>query len=229
MTPFAYATPYSNAPYTERDRRSSIGIYEDEDEDQDADYVYKREEGSDVEGEEGSTTDDLYADDVNGGEVGDEDEDEGGEANALSDFSSDGVDVDEDIDVDNAEVGHWDEEERQLDEEWEGVQDDLDLDLDISHAPSSSHHGYSPRLLPASKDQVISAFRRHELELATHENETQNDEMDDIDDQASDISSVPSEYPSRQPEGLFDFGYEAGLGMSTGKPGFRIHVDEEME
>ncbi|KAL5321996.1 hypothetical protein ACEPPN_009962 [Leptodophora sp. 'Broadleaf-Isolate-01'] len=192
MTPFAYATPHSNAPYIERARtssrtRSSIGIYEDGDEDLDGDFDAEANADND---EEGSTTDDLYAD----GE-------EGGEANALSDFDSDGEEYGAGF------------AQRQVDEEWEGVEDDLDLD----HAHSN---GYSPRLLPVSVGKSVPSGLRHGL--GEHEMED-----GDVDDQASDASSVPSEYPSRQPDGLFDLG--SGLGMGTGKAGFRIHVDEEVE
>ncbi|KAH9218708.1 hypothetical protein DL95DRAFT_292808 [Leptodontidium sp. 2 PMI_412] len=173
MTPFAYATPHSNAPYIERARTSNFDAEANADND-----------------EEGSTTDDLYAD----GE-------EGGEANALSDFDSDGEEYGAGF------------AQRQVDEEWEGVEDDLDLD----HAHSN---GYSPRLLPVSVGKSVPSGLRHGL--GEHEMED-----GDVDDQASDASSVPSEYPSRQPDGLFDLG--SGLGMGTGKAGFRIHVDEEVE
>lgn len=78
LTPFAYATPHSNAPYIDHAQaRSAIGIYEDADDDP------------------GSATDDMDADNV--------------EANALSDSD------------DEAQYA---EQERQLDEEWEGLDDD---------------------------------------------------------------------------------------------------------
>lgn len=86
MTPFAYATPHSNAPYVDHGHtRSGIGIYEDEDEE--------------------SATDDMYAD-----------QDQGAEANALSDS-----------DIANDEA-RYEEQERQLDEEWEGVGDSVEHD-----------------------------------------------------------------------------------------------------
>lgn len=50
-TPFAYATPYSNAPYIEPGPRSVVDVYEDSD--QDPNY----------EDEKGSTTDDAWAND----------------------------------------------------------------------------------------------------------------------------------------------------------------------
>ncbi|KAK0108197.1 hypothetical protein ONS95_003019 [Cadophora gregata] len=266
MTPFAYATPYSNAPYVERARtrsttRSSIGIYEDGDGEDDFgfglgaegvkdrmrrdeddgsttdDFGFglgaegvkdrmRRDEddgsttddfgfGLGAEGvkdrmrrdeDEGSTTDDLNADDH---EQNDEDEEgDGGEANALSDFDSD-------------YAGEGDEggfgQPRQGDDEWEGVQDDLDFNHEYTHTNS-----YDPRLLPAGKVVPSGSRLRHE-----------GHETDDVDDQASDASSVPSEYPSRQPDGMFDYDPGSGIGFGSGagagKPGFRIHVDEEAE
>ena len=221
MTPFAYATPYSNAPYVERARtrsrtRSSIGIYEDEDGDDQfgfglgAEGVERRMRRDE---EEGSTTDDLYADGQRDGEGGEE----GGEANALSDFDSDSA----------VEGGEGGEESfgqpRQGDEEWEGVQDDHDLDLDREYTHSINSN-YDPRLIPAGKvgpSGLRTGHDQHEMDEG------------EVDDQASDISSVPSEYPSRQPDGMFDFGSGSGLGMGigagAGKPGFRIHVDDEVE
>lgn len=86
MTPFAYATPHSNAPYVSRPR-SGISIYEDEDEDE----KHLEDRGS------ATNQDDIY-------------ENKGGEANALSDF-----------DLDEAEHP---EQEHQLEDEWEGVQDE---------------------------------------------------------------------------------------------------------
>ncbi|CZT41394.1 uncharacterized protein RSE6_01129 [Rhynchosporium secalis] len=178
MTPFAYATPHSNAPYIERARtrsstRSSIGIYEDEDLDED--FVGGDDDNS------GSTTDEVYAN-----------EEEDGEANALSDF-----------------------EEGQVDEEWQGVQDDLDFDVDIDPVPCS------PRPLPVPKP--LPSALRSEIEMQDF----------DIEDGASDISSVPSEYPSRQPEGLSDLdsgmGGIIGMGLGVQRAGFRIHVDDEVE
>lgn len=218
MTPLAYATPYSNAPYVERARtrsrtRSSIGIYEDEDGDDDYGFALgangvrermRRDE------EEGSTTDDLYAEDHRDGEDGEE----GGEANALSDFDSDS-------DGEGNDDGFG--QPRQGDEEWEGMQDDHDpehnVDGEYMHSINSN---YDPRLLPAGKSAPPGLRSEHD-----------EDDMNDVDvdDQASDASSVPSEYPSRQPDGLFDVapGLGLGMGVGTSKPGFRIHVDEEAE
>jgi hypothetical protein len=89
MTPFAYATPHSNAPYIER-TRSEVGIYEDE-------------SGDDEQQQEhGSTTD----------EIGFDGEETGYEDHALSDYDSD--------EEGSVELG----QERQVDEEWEGVQDE---------------------------------------------------------------------------------------------------------
>lgn len=167
MTPFAYATPHSNAPYIER-ARSSIGIYEDDDEIDD-------KIGVNID-DCGSTTDDLYAE-----------EETGYEANALSDYNSDvGVDY-----------GH----ARQVDEEWEGVQDEIDLEREGV--------GYESRAI----GKVIPGGLGEDRDVG-------GDGDGDGDDQ-SEVSSVPSEYPSRQPEGLFD--------LHGGKPGFRIHIDEEVE
>lgn len=81
LTPFAYATPHSNAPYTDHAQaRSAISIYEDADDD-----------------DPGSATDDMNADNDNA------------EANALSDSDDE---------------ANYAEQERQLDEEWEGLDDD---------------------------------------------------------------------------------------------------------
>ena len=53
MTPFAYATPHSNAPYIERPRSGSgIGIYEDEDNSADEAREHEHQGG-------GSTTEEL--------------------------------------------------------------------------------------------------------------------------------------------------------------------------
>lgn len=90
MTPFAYATPHSNAPYIERPR-SGVGIYEDE----------SSNEDNQQEHEHGSTTD----------EMGFDAEETGYEDHALSDYDSDEGSV---------ELG----QERQVDEEWAGVQDE---------------------------------------------------------------------------------------------------------
>jgi hypothetical protein len=104
MTPFAYATPHSNAPYIERPR-SGVGIYEDE----------SANEGEGQGHEHGSTTDQIeFAT-----------EETGYEARALSDYDSD-------EERGSVELG----QERQLDEEWKGVQDDA--------ANSSFHSGLGP-------------------------------------------------------------------------------------
>jgi len=89
MTPLAYATPYSNAPYIERPR-SGVGIYEDES----GDEAQQQEHGS--------TTD----------EMGFDAEETGYEDHALSDYDSD--------EEESVELG----QERQVDEEWEGMQDE---------------------------------------------------------------------------------------------------------
>ncbi|KAL2071733.1 hypothetical protein VTL71DRAFT_12968 [Oculimacula yallundae] len=184
MTPFAYATPHSNAPYIERARtrsmtRSVIGIYEDVDPDEDFVAEEMSHDGAgDSDG--GSETDEVFV----------HEDEEGGEANALSDF----------------EEG-----------EWEGVQDDFDADADAD----AHSNRYSPHSITVGKS-VPSALRS---ELG-HGNGTEDV---DIDDGASDVSSVPSEYPSRQPEGLFDISSGMGMGMGVQKPGFRIHVDDEVD
>ncbi|KAE9378369.1 hypothetical protein N431DRAFT_328292 [Stipitochalara longipes BDJ] len=110
-TPFAYATPHSNAPYIERPRSGSgIGIYEDED--NSADEAERGHRG-------GSTTDEL---------TGFEDEDEGGEERALSDYDEY---EDEEGSVELGVV--------QRDEEWEGVQDE---------APGSFQSGRGQKVGP---------------------------------------------------------------------------------
>ncbi len=91
MTPFAYATPHSNAPYIERPR-SGVGIYEDE----------SAGEGEGQGHAEGATD-----------QIEFETEETGYEARALSDYDSDEEDG-------SVELG----QARQIDEEWEGVQDD---------------------------------------------------------------------------------------------------------
>jgi len=80
MTPFAYATPHSNAPYVENSRpRSGVDVYVD-DEDEDG---------------QGSTTDNAES---------------GYEANALSDYDSDGAsDQEQDRQVDDEWEGVQDE------------------------------------------------------------------------------------------------------------------------
>lgn len=130
-TPFAYATPHSNAPYIEASRH----MQDDDD-------------------EEGSATDEI---------------DEGYDRHALSDYDSNEA----------SDVVH------QPDDEWEGVQDDESRN---THTLSGKAYG---------------GLRQD----------------DDDEDMASEASSSPSEYPSRQPEGLY----------SETKAGFRIHVDDEVE
>ncbi|KAK2624977.1 hypothetical protein QTJ16_005346 [Diplocarpon rosae] len=100
MTPLAYATPHSNAPYFERAgsrSKSSIGIYEDEDISEQA----GRENSDDELDEPGSATDEFYA----------EGEEEGYEKNYISE----------------AELRPGQEQERQAGEEWEGVEDKCEL------------------------------------------------------------------------------------------------------
>jgi hypothetical protein len=84
-TPFAYATPHSNAPYVDTRPRSGadIDIYQDEEDEKDM----------------GSATDEFN--------LGAE-ESQGWEQNALSDYEPE---------------FESDDEARQLDDEWEGVQD----------------------------------------------------------------------------------------------------------
>jgi len=123
LTPFAYATPHSNAPpYVDHSRpRSGIGIYEDED---------------------------------------DEDNDEGGEANALSDEDGD--------------EARYAEQERQLDEEWEGVEDE-------------------------GGDGLMMWY---ESKQVTRGGTVFQPEDDHDEDNHSEASSAPSVYPStQQPEG----------------------------
>ncbi len=97
MTPFAYATPHSNAPYIERPRSGSDGIEVSIYEDEDANEAHEHQGG-------GSTTEELN---------GFEDEETGYEERALSDYDSDQA-----SDQGSLELG-----QRQVDEEWEGVQD----------------------------------------------------------------------------------------------------------
>jgi hypothetical protein len=97
MTPFAYATPHSNAPYIERPRSGSgIGIYEDEDNSADEAREHEHQGG-------GSTTEEL---------TGFEEDETGYEERALSDYDSDNV-----SDEGSVELGMGQHEE------WEGVQD----------------------------------------------------------------------------------------------------------
>lgn len=115
MTPFAYATPHSNAPYIERPRSGSgIGIYEDED--CSADEAHAHEHAG------GSTTE----------EVGFEEEETGYEERALSDYDS----YEEEGSL---ELGMG--QERQVDEEWEGVQDQ-DVEEDGEGSENSTPSEY---------------------------------------------------------------------------------------
>lgn len=134
-TPFAYATPHSNAPpYVEGSRpRSGIDVYVDSDEDEDHDD------------DRGSTTDDFNIE-------------EGYENHALSDFESD---------AGSPELGH----EAQVDDEWDGVQDD------VLHGQGKAHESQV-----AGKVSGLVGLRHEEVD----------------DDQASEASSQPSEYPSTQ-------------------------------
>lgn len=123
-TPFAYATPHSNAPYIPRHFSSDMV---------DVDY----------DGEQGSTTNDSSVD--------------GGERNALSDYDSDRNDAEN--------------PEDQIDDEWEGVQDDDALgfgkaaslrrdDDDSDSCPSEYPSTQQPQaLFDGSKTQA--GFRIH--------------------------------------------------------------------
>jgi hypothetical protein len=135
LTPFAYATPHSNAPpYVEHSRpRSGIGVYEDGDS---------------------------------------EDNNEGGEANVLSDEDGDET--------------RYAEQERQLDEEWEGVEDE-------------GGDGF---------------MMRYESKQVTRSEAVFQPEDDDDEDNHSEASSAPSVYPSTQhPDGhgLFPGSTKAGF------------------
>ena len=97
MTPFAYATPHSNAPYIERPRSGSgIGIYEDEDHSADEAREHEHQGG-------GSTTEEL---------TGFEEDETGYEERALSDYDSDNVSEEGSVELGMGQH-----------EEWEGVQD----------------------------------------------------------------------------------------------------------
>ncbi|KAI9048385.1 hypothetical protein LZ554_007221 [Drepanopeziza brunnea f. sp. 'monogermtubi'] len=159
MTPFAYATPFSNAPYTERGGKSSIGIYEDGSQD---------ELGVGDDNHFGSTTDEVYADIDHDG-----DNETGYEAHALSDFGQD----------DDAYYVHG----RLVDEEWEGVQDEVDCEVSVGFGKS----GTAPVFGGGSFGR--SARERDE-------------------DEGSEASSMPSEYPIRQPDSAFDQGVGAAKG-----------------
>ncbi|KAI6711335.1 hypothetical protein PZA11_003921 [Diplocarpon coronariae] len=178
MTPLAYATPHSNAPYFERAAsrsKSSIGIYEDEDNSEGA----AQDRGDDEIDEHGSATDEFYAD-----------EEEGGcEKNYTS----------------QAECRFAQEQERQSDEEWEGVEDECEMNR-LAIFPS---HSLSERGGP------VAGLG---LNLGEYDGE---------EDRGSEASSVPSEYPSRQPEHYFEPGPAVGMESGMEKAGFKIHVDEE--
>ncbi|RDL37647.1 uncharacterized protein BP5553_05080 [Venustampulla echinocandica] len=92
-TPFAYATPHSNAPYIDPRPRSDVDI-----------EIYQDEYDDD---ELGSTTDEL--------DLG-VDESGGWEQNALSDYEPEPSDEEASKHSDSFQA-------RQLDDEWEGVQD----------------------------------------------------------------------------------------------------------
>ncbi|CZR60603.1 uncharacterized protein PAC_10499 [Phialocephala subalpina] len=211
MTPFAYATPHSNAPYIERDRERSgapISVYEDE--------SAAGDENLGGEAGDGSVTDeiDVYADQRQNFEAGmglgtgissefqnyDEDEDEEDEdPNRERNFVDEGsIDLDQDR---SPSLG----QERQVDEEWEGVQD---LDED------QNSHGIAI-------GDVVDEFANQEVEIF-------EDEYEEEDDNVSQSSSVPSEYPSTQQRMQ---GTKSGPvleeRLQEEGPGFRIHVDED--
>jgi hypothetical protein len=122
MTPFAYATPHSNAPYIERPRSGSDGIEVSIYEDEDVDDVPEHQGG-------GSTTD----------EVRSEDDETGYEERALSDFDP----YEEDGTGESVELGMGQHEE------WKGVQDlgvedDVEEDEDGSESTPSEYPSTQP-------------------------------------------------------------------------------------
>lgn len=209
MTPFAYATPHSNAPYIERDRERSgapISVYEDESAGGDENFggeaddnktdeidIYANERRDFVAGMGLGTgfSSEFQNYDEDEDDEGDEDDDPNRERNFEDEES---IDLDQDRSL---SLG----QERQVEEEWEGVQD---LDEDS--------HGIAI-------GDVVDEFANQEVEIFQDEDE---------DDNASQNSSVPSEYPSTQ-QRLQGANFGAPVleqGVETG-PGFRIHVDED--
>jgi hypothetical protein len=139
MTPFAYATPHSNAPYIERPRSGSDGIevsiYEDVDE------VPEHQGG-------GSTTD----------EVRSEDDETGYEERALSDFDS----YEKDGTGESVDLGMGQHEE------WEGVQDlgvedDVEEEEDGSESTPSEYPSTQPmrQIEPPLFSGTKAGFRIH--------------------------------------------------------------------
>jgi hypothetical protein len=139
MTPFAYATPHSNAPYIERPRSGSDGIevsiYED------VDGMPEHQGG-------GSTTD----------EVRSEDDETGYEERALSDFDS----YEEDGTGESVELGMGQHEE------WEGVQDlgvedDVEEEEDGSESTPSEYPSTQPmrQIEPPLFSGTKAGFRIH--------------------------------------------------------------------
>lgn len=119
MTPFAYATPFSNAPYIPRRGSTGISIYEDGSEDELVSHDAGDGDGTenDHENENGASSvdGDVYADDMEY------------EANALSDCG-------QHADVDDNRLGE---------QEWEGMQDDGDGDVGPSLECSKSGGGFT--------------------------------------------------------------------------------------
>ncbi|KAE8453949.1 hypothetical protein EG329_007725 [Mollisiaceae sp. DMI_Dod_QoI] len=218
MTPFAYATPHSNAPYIERDREGSgapISVYEDESAAGNENFGGEGEEGNG----DGSVTDEIDVD-LDAHFNNQRREFEAGMgmgtgfSNDFANYDDDGAEEEED-DHFNQEQDFGDEgsidldqslslgQERQLDEEWEGVQD-----LD------EESHG-------------VTIGGVVEAEIFDDEDE------DDRGSENSSGGSVPSEYPSKQHKQLeanFGDGVGSGIfedGAEELGPGFRIHIDED--
>ena len=141
MTPFAYATPHSNAPYIERPRSCSDGIEVSIYEDEDVDDVPEHQGG-------GSTTD----------EVRSEDDETGYEERALSDFDS----YEKDGTEESVELGMGQHEE------WEGVQDlgvedDVEEEEDVSESTPSEYPSTQPmrQIEPPLFSGTKAGFRIH--------------------------------------------------------------------
>jgi hypothetical protein len=141
MTPFAYATPHSNAPYIERPRSGSDGIEVSIYEDEDVDEVPEHQGG-------GSTTD----------EVRSEDDETGYEERALSDFDS----YEKDGTGESVDLGMGQHEE------WEGVQDlgvedDVEEEEDGSESTPSEYPSTQPmrQIEPPLFSGTKAGFRIH--------------------------------------------------------------------
>ena len=154
MTPFAYATPHSNAPYIERPRSGSDGIEVSIYEDEDLDDVPAHQGG-------GSTTE----------EVRSEDEETGYEERALSDFDS----YEEEGTEESVELGMGQHEE------WQGVQDlgvedEVEVEVEEEEDGSESTPSEYPSTQPMAQIEK-PLFSGTKAGFKIHVDEGEGDEL----------------------------------------------------